>query len=627
MSSNAGISPGHAVTSSPIIPAPFPLPPTIDVYLATTGNDANNGLTPLTPVLTLAGAYSKIPSNATLAVIHVASGTYAWTPLPFALTILGDGAGQPGDTGFTTVATGVSAAGTNATNLTLAAPVAVNLYRGLTLEWRSGAANGHRLSVRDNTATVVTPVEVAGYPTSVIDPGVGSDFAIIRPAVIFTTTAVEVSGTVQIIDSISSSREYHPVALINVRLTMSSATVRGIIASARARLFGVEVNPGILSLVDAQVDGGFVLPEAAMNEWAIRVGLAGFAQITNWIGWGLTWPAALLTEGSVLLGAGCVLRGMLVVGGMSPNSTDVSGLTQSGTIEIHGGSALGDINLFRVTWLQGNNNIAITCRSFLMSISYALTRRMSCDGGNAVIPLRVETNSMLDMMGNFSAINANAFGANILRNSQVLMRGAATNVFGGGSSTVGMSVDQSRVVVNNASCAFTGTTNGLVLSGGSTFISETSAAMTCTGTTIAAQPGLDIFEGSSFVGEAATVLNATGVGGGARVRQNSNLTLLNATFTLAASTSGSGVACSGGSSCYFPGGAGNTITGLGAGNFGVTCRGGGRAFFLNAPPATVTGPGGDLTVGPGGGDTIASAALAASLSAVVAGASAIARAS
>lgn len=629
-----GYAPGLFVGSSPGT-GPSPLPPgsAVDLYVSqANGNDANDGLTPATAKATLAAAYTvanflagwMLPHG--LCVIHMGSGTYVWSPMPFPLTIIGDGAGQPGDNGFTVVLTGVSAAGTNATNLTLPAPVTANIYRTLVLQWNTGAAAGHRLSIRDNTTTTVTPVEVAGYPTSTIDPGVGSSFSIVRPAVFFTTAAAEFSGTVQLIDAVNSSREYYPAALVNVEYTMSSATVRGIIASARVRMFGVMVQPGLISLVDAQLDAGFVLPEPALNAWALRVGLTGFAQITNWIGWGLTWRTDVGANGSLLLGAGCVARGMFVVPTMTPNSSDAAGLTQSGTIEIHGGSALLDFNLFRCTWVQQNNGIAVTCRAFLISTSYVLTRRMSCDGGNAVTPLRVETDSVLTMMGNFSAINSNSFGAFVLRNSQVLMRGGATNVFGGGSSSFGMVVDQSRVVVNNASCSFSGVTGGLSIQGGSTFLCETSAALNCTCTS-STQPGLDVLENSRFECESATVLNATGVGGGARVRQNSQLTLQAAGFTLAATTSGSGLACSGGSSCYLPGGAGNVITGVGAGAFGVNARGGGRVAFLSAPPATVTGPGGDLTVGTGGGETVAAAALAASLSSVVAGPSSIYRAS
>lgn len=607
-----------------------------DLYVSQlAGNDANDGLTPATAKATLAGAYTvasflaamQVPPG--LCVVHVASGTYAWAPMPFPLTLTGDGGGQPGDTGFTVVATGVSAAGTNATNLTLPAPVGINFYRGLTLQWNSGAASGHRLDIRDNTATVVTPVEVAGYPATSIDPGVGSSFSILRPAVILQTATVEVSGTVQLLDALRSSREYYPAALLNVDLAMSGPTVRGIISSARVRMFGVKVSTGMLQLVDSQIDAGYVSPEAAMNAWALRVGLTGFAQITNWIGWGLTWTTDVLANNSMMVGPGCIARGMFVVPTWVPNSTDnvsPSGFAPAGQIEIHGGGALGDFNLIRTVWLQQNNNIAVNCRQFQLQASYALTRRMSCDGGNAVTPLRVETDSTLETMGNFSAINSNSFGAFVLRNSQVLMRAGSTNTFGGGNSSVGMTVDQSRLVVNNASCAFTGIANGLVLSGGSTVLSETSASMTCTGTTTGAQPGLDILENSRFEAEAGTVLNCTGVGGGARVRQNSQLTLQNATFTLAASTAGSGLVCNGGSSCYLPGGAGNTITGLGAGNFGVNARGGGRVAFLNAPPATVTGPGGDLTVGTGGGETVAAAALAASLSSVNAGPSSIYRA-
>lgn len=615
---------GGYVVDSDDIPG-FTSPSNVTIFVSPTGSDSSPG-TFIAPVATLLAAYAlaieaaalQIPTG--LIVVHLAAGTYEYTPPPLRMTIIGDD--------FTTVATGVAAAGTNATQLVLPAPVAVDLYRGLTLEWRSGAANGHRKSIRDNTATIVTPVEVAGFPTSIISPALGDSFAIIRPSVILTTAANEVSGSVEIIDAISASREYHPMAFVNIRFTMSSSTVTGIIASTAVRMFGVEVNPGTFYLVDSQVDGGYVIPESAMNAWAIQVGLTGFAQITRWIGWGVTWPAAVAADESWRVNNASLLRGMFVFGSMTPSALEAGqDGSFSGSIEINGGSALGAVNLFYTRWIQGNFNIAFTCQNFLCSIgSYAQVSFMICEADSGVSFI-LEWDSICQVLGDLVCQSTLSMGGQVRRGGQLFVRSFGLLSFiGVGGPGLDIS-EASRVVVNNVStCTFTGIDSGLRIFGKSEFACFAGGTFTVNGT-VAIAPAIDINEDSSFMLEVGTLV-ANGMDGGLRVRQNSKFTTIPTTFTLAATSSGSGVVCNGGSSCYFPGGVGNVITGLGAGNFGVNCRGGGKAFFLNAPPVTVTGPGGDLTVGVLPGETVASAALAAALSGVRdLYASAIARAS
>lgn len=631
MSSIAGISRGHAFTASfpGEFPPPFPPGDDADIYVsAANGNDANDGLTPATPVLTMARAYEIALSQEDpgLTVIHMGSGTYAWLPMPFALTILGDGAGQPGDTGFTTVATGVSAAGTNLTNLTLAAPVAVNLYRNRTLEWRSGAANGHRLLIRGNTATVVTPVEVAGYPATSINPGVGSNFAILEPAVLFTTAGIEVGSAANLCDGLGgSSREYFPAAIVNARITASSAAAVLVASSTRLRLFGVQF-VGVLYLVDAQVDAGFVLPDASMNAWALRVGLAGFAEITQWIGWGISWPSAVAATNSFALTTTSALRGFFTVGTLNPSMFEVGqSLTATGTIEVDGGSCLGELFFFGGRWLQGNYNIAFTVRraDFGFSADVQITN-MVCDAALSGAPLTVEWSTVVNVLGDLTALNSNGAGTIVRQLSKVFIRNFSIFSSAGGGGP-GLLVDQGGDVHidNVATATITGLAGGLIVRFQSRFQSEAASPLTITATN-GLLPAIDVHDNSDCLIQSTCTLNAQGVSGGARVRSNSRLTIERAAFTCVATTAGSGIECSGGSRCYFTGGVGNVITGLGATGFGVNCRGGGQAFFV-AAPTSVTGPQGDLTVGTGGGETMANTALSGSLGGLISALSGIVR--
>lgn len=640
MSAAAGFCPGLFVSDPGGGSGPSPIPPGVatDIYLsAANGNDAFDGLTPATAKATLEGAYAvatflaafQLPHG--LCVIHVGAGTYNWAPMPFPLTILGDGAGQPGDDGFTVVTTGVSAAGTNATSLTLAAPVAVNLYRNLTLEWRSGAAAGHRLLIQRNATTVVFPVEVAGYPSGSIDPGVGSDFAILTPAVIFLTTAIEVDGIASICDGLgASSREYYPAALVNVRMVGAAATSIMLVSASRLRLFGVQF-VGILYLIDAQIDAGFVLPDGAMDAWALRVGLAGgAADIPLWIGWGISWPLAVAATNSFALTTTSALRGFFAVGTLNPSMFEAGqDLTATGTIEVDGGGCLGELFFYGGRWIQGNFNVPFVCRRALFSLaSDVQISNLLCDAASTGAPITIEWDTIVNVLGPLIAQGSNGTGI-IVRNMAKMFVRSFSAFTTSGPGGAGLLVDQgSEVQINNVSTAtLTGAQQpGLIVRNQSRFNSEAAGPLTITSTS-ATQPAIDVLGGSDCMIQVTCALNAQGGSGGARVRSNSRLTIERVAFTAAATTAGSGIECNGGSSCYLTGGAGNVCTGLGGAGFGVNCRGGGEAYFLAAPPATVTGPAGDLTVGTGGGETVAVAALAASLSFVTSGPSAIARAS
>lgn len=72
-----------------------------NLYVATTGSDANDGLPPATPVATLARAYELLGAGPieNLSYIHFASGSYELAEAPF--TTLG--AGSPGASGGSSI--------------------------------------------------------------------------------------------------------------------------------------------------------------------------------------------------------------------------------------------------------------------------------------------------------------------------------------------------------------------------------------------------------------------------------------------------------------------------------------------------------------------------------------------
>ena len=200
----------------------------IDIYVATTGNDANDGLTALTAVATMARAMEIVPDAlAAPVIVHVASGTYAWScKSPKALTpdarlyIWGDGAGQVGDDGFTVIASGVAGATTTTTALELAVDPGTNVYMGYTLECQGAYRAIYRNAGAPSLAYVIDAV--AGMAA-------GSAYRVLRPAVIFTYTgsSPELAGQTKL-------------GLINLAFSNLTAFGAGYFNECDTVIFGVE---------------------------------------------------------------------------------------------------------------------------------------------------------------------------------------------------------------------------------------------------------------------------------------------------------------------------------------------------------------------------------------------------
>jgi hypothetical protein len=183
--SSSGFSP---VASSPSIP-PWgtqpgggPVPPDpeplcdgcldepLDVYVdPVNGNDANDGLTELTPWLTLEHADSQIAGtllgggNAT---VHLASGThnvarpYVWSSRRFSGGRFRVYADEAWDPNVYTVVQAATAAGVGSTASSIVGVFVADAFNRCFLRVLTGAAAGRMVTVRNNTAGEIVPVAV-----------------------------------------------------------------------------------------------------------------------------------------------------------------------------------------------------------------------------------------------------------------------------------------------------------------------------------------------------------------------------------------------------------------------------------------------------------------------------------
>lgn len=171
-----------------------------NIYIsALNGDDANDGATPLTPIQTVSRLWGMFPANATIhrvIVVHWGSGTYTYVsppkPILFSddggLVFEGDGAGQPGDDGFTVLATGTVTSTSSTGGVTLVTDAGAawvpDEWTGKTLEITSGGNTGWKRSIVENTAT---DIEYMGRGFTSLLPG--DTFRIVQSAVILENPA------------------------------------------------------------------------------------------------------------------------------------------------------------------------------------------------------------------------------------------------------------------------------------------------------------------------------------------------------------------------------------------------------------------------------------------------------
>jgi hypothetical protein len=269
-----------------------------DIYVASTGNDANPG-TPAQPVLTMAGAWDKVRDaggNLTYLLgapvrVHIAQfPALAWETIPNyqainengQVIILCDGALQGAEDGFTVIQSFVGGALTTPTNIDGAAIAFADQFQGLTLE-RNGSVY---TTVRNNTLAATIPnVELTGAAP-------GDTFRLLLPATNFAIPA----------DTVVGSNTQCPITIVNAAFLQGFGSALLFETLASVRLYGtVFLEETMLSIADSEVYAGLAdadLPAVGSS--------ADLPNLWNnlvppgprpWRGWGVAAPDNHLNTG------------------------------------------------------------------------------------------------------------------------------------------------------------------------------------------------------------------------------------------------------------------------------------------------------------------------------------------
>lgn len=305
----------------------------LDLYVSdVNGLDTNTGLSPASALKTVTAAVAKIPNGIYHRVIvhmglHAGAGYTPPTLLRHELRqniwFYGDGAGQAGEDGFVIQkVSAAAAAGTGANVVVTGGGLGVNAYLGMTVEFTSGAAAGNRRTVRDNTATNITPT----IPFSPA-PAPGDAYRIITPSVVWVVPAA-VSGIdfLMVQDcgvpgaEVAFGQTYATPAvyLCNVQMTAAASTTAFVITGSRVIFVGVDC-PTVVA--NTPVPKPFVRSSEAGLGYDVNMAGAsgslgvigavadlGVASDAMWRGWGLSYRGA--ATGSLAIA--CAWVGSLV---------------------------------------------------------------------------------------------------------------------------------------------------------------------------------------------------------------------------------------------------------------------------------------------------------------------------
>lgn len=158
-------APLAGIAAGPVSPAaPTPL---VVWWDSVAGNDANDGLDELRPVLTFARVAQFIPQRDRPVLVKCASGVYDVAPgVPatvgnsWSTCFYADPDWDPRGDLFVQVATGAAGVGTTGETCVLPAPVTVNLYEAKALRFLDGPALGQMRTIAQHPTTAITPTKI-----------------------------------------------------------------------------------------------------------------------------------------------------------------------------------------------------------------------------------------------------------------------------------------------------------------------------------------------------------------------------------------------------------------------------------------------------------------------------------
>lgn len=291
----------------------------IHLYVEPTdGRDTNIGTVATKPLKTIAAAVAKIPHQHDHHVfIHLANGIYSWTKAITSqgtgvVALIGDGAGQPGQDGFTQlVAPSAAQSGSSAIVLVTAGGLTANQYLGKTVEILTGAAAGNRRSIRSNTTTDLIPTVAFTAAVAASD-----QYRIVEPAAIIDMPGFVSANQLyqdfipffQGLDggnynNITGSTQQNPLSrglLINIRLRGPATS--GIlhtmwISGSAVSFYGVEAYGESFLLIAADQSSSIASGGELHNRCVVPQGLGLISDGQAWRGWGTYSVSAGQTVG------------------------------------------------------------------------------------------------------------------------------------------------------------------------------------------------------------------------------------------------------------------------------------------------------------------------------------------
>jgi hypothetical protein len=586
------------------------------VYLAATGDDANDGLSPLTPRRTVAAAWLLLPATLYAPfTLHLGSGTYDWAAPPDSLaqvgaraciTVVGDGGGQAGDDGCAVTSTGTIAAASTALAVNVSEALPVNARRGYTFE--SGGARRH---VTANTAGQVSLSE--GLPAFTT----GTPYRLVRPGALLNMGAANASARKVL-------ARCDLINFANVRIRGGNAEL---LAVTFASLFGVEIESQLF-LGDHTIAGGaatfpfFRNPRvgntaAYFLDWIAAAGLS--ATPVQWNGWGLAATTATPNVSQyqgIDFANGATYEGYLTMPmvGLGLGAQNVCMVLLGGALSNLITAAAGGRYHFRGAYLVGQGG-GIDARETMnlaadtiCTASAALTVQNS---GNYDL-LTVREHARITCLAPLNLSSGSATATHFIK----VIDSAEAQL--GAVNALNNVVIRAFMVAGSGrlSCtSWSGTNNG----GGYTPSVVTDAGRATFGSAVVG--GIHV-----FVGGVVTVLGTLDsratygcvvsggrfiVGGSCLIANYQNGADQNGLKV----TAGGEFLCTQNPSIYTAGT---------APSYGVNCRGGGR-FYCEVQPTGVVGPTSDFSVGSGAGEDFNDDALATALAAKMAGVSAVVR--
>lgn len=294
-----------------------------DVYISSSGDDGDDGLTGGTPVESWARVW-EVAEGAYPAVVHV-SGTvtavYEPPPSSFTWVIL------TGDEDFVVVATGTSTVNSTAFLIYLDTPTTENAFQHFTVEYTDGPYAGYKRTIRLNTTDYLELSQP--FPNAVaVQP-----YRIIRPAnkITLARESLDAPRAAFATDIHSTRIDLVNLAVLNNLPVLIEMPVFCMLFGTEFASTGVYITDPVGSALVAGVDA-FTFTESAL---ALReaIGLPGIIP-GQWQGWGVTFtqPACGLKQepgGGVFKGyitaEDVLMDNAFLAGGWAVNLTQKTG--------------------------------------------------------------------------------------------------------------------------------------------------------------------------------------------------------------------------------------------------------------------------------------------------------------